>query len=117
MTDSKPTQTTVEARTMGFLCSYTPIEILWAGGVQPVRIGGHSGIIGKADGFMHPNMCQYVRACLDQALDGAYGSLEGAVFVNACDAMRRLSDAWARYTEASFVHVVDLPKGRTPADI
>jgi len=102
---------------IGFLCSYTPIEILLAGGFRPVRIGGHSGGIRKADGLMHPNMCQYVRACLDQAVEGAYGSLKGVVFVNACDAMRRLADVWAKYADTGFVHVVDLPKGRTPADI
>ena len=102
---------------MGWLCSYTPLEILLAAGFQPVRITGHSGAITRADGIMHPNMCQYVRACLDAALDGAYAHLEGAVFVNSCDAMRRLADAWVKYTDARFVHVVDLPKGRTDADV
>jgi len=110
-------QTLAGVPKLGWLCSYTPLEILLAAGFLPVRITGHYGAISKADGLMHPNMCQYVRACLDAALDGAYSNLEGAVFVNSCDAMRRLADAWAKYTDAKFIHVIDLPKGRGDADI
>lgn len=101
---------------MGWLCSYTPLEILLAAGFQPVRITGHTGAVQKADGLMHPNMCQFVRACLDAAVDGAYSTFEGAVFVNSCDAMRRLADAWRKYTDAKFVHMIDLPKGAGDAD-
>ncbi len=101
---------------MGWFCSYTPLEIIHAALLFPVRITGHSDPIIKADSFMHPNMCQYVRSCLDTALAGGYDHLEGAVFVNSCDAMRRLHDAWRKYISPGFTFIMDLPKGRSDAD-
>jgi benzoyl-CoA reductase/2-hydroxyglutaryl-CoA dehydratase subunit BcrC/BadD/HgdB len=101
---------------MGWFCSYTPLEILHAAGLLSYRITGHSDPIKKADAFMHPNMCQYVRSCLDTALADGYDFLDGAVFVNSCDAMRRLHDAWRKYVSPKFTLIMDLPKGRTDAD-
>jgi benzoyl-CoA reductase/2-hydroxyglutaryl-CoA dehydratase subunit BcrC/BadD/HgdB len=101
---------------LGWFCSYTPLEILHAAGLLPFRITGHSDPIRKADSYMHPNMCQYVRACLDTAMAGGYDHLEGAVFVNSCDAMRRLNDAWKKYITPRFTFIMDLPKGRSDLD-
>ena len=101
---------------MGWFCSYTPIEIFLAAGFTPIRIGGHSDPIAKADSYMHPNLCQYVRACLDRALEGDYDNYEGVVFVNSCDAMRRLFDVWKKHIPQKFTHIMDLPIGRSERD-
>jgi benzoyl-CoA reductase/2-hydroxyglutaryl-CoA dehydratase subunit BcrC/BadD/HgdB len=102
-----------DAPKMGWFCSYTPLEILYAAEFQPFRITGHSDTIKKADSFMHPNMFQYVRSWLDTALAGGYEHLQGAVFVNSCDAMRRLHDAWRKYVSQGFIFIIDLPRGRS----
>lgn len=109
-------RTLAGATKMGWFCSYTPLEVMYAAGFLPQLVSGHSDNIKKADGYMHPNMCQYVRACLDTALEGGYDHLDGAVFVNSCDAMRRLYDAWNKYVKPNFTFILDLPKGRTDAD-
>ncbi|MEW5947234.1 MAG: 2-hydroxyacyl-CoA dehydratase family protein [bacterium] len=101
----------------GWLCSYTPIEILHAAGMLPVRVFGHGGAIRKADSYMHPNLCPYVRSVLDAALDGGCGHLEGVVFVNSCDAMRRLRDVFGSYVNLGFNHLIDLPRGRSDGDV
>lgn len=105
--------TTLSTRRMGWLCSYTPLEIILGAGFTPMRIGGHSDPIAKADAYMHPNLCQYVRACLDSALEGKYANLDGVVFVNSCDAMRRLYDVWKKHSPNSFMAIIDLPIGRS----
>ncbi len=101
---------------IGWFCSYTPIEIIRAAGLRPVRVTGHSESIHKADGYMHRNLCPYVRSCLDEALDGHLDDLAGVIFVNSCDAMRRLYDAWRKYVGTKFTFLIDLPRERSAED-
>lgn len=96
---------------MGWFCGYTPLEIIHAAGLLPVRISGHSEPIRKADSLMHPNLCHYVKSCLDVGLSGESGPLAGTVFVNSCDAMRRLHDVWRNFVPNDFSTIIDLPRG------
>lgn len=45
-----------------YTCSYTPVEILDAFGLVPVRTLGRAGAPEVADSHLHPNLCSYVRA-------------------------------------------------------
>ncbi|MFH1538645.1 MAG: 2-hydroxyacyl-CoA dehydratase family protein [bacterium] len=101
---------------VGWLCSYSPLEILHAAGLLPVRVFGHGSAVRKADSHMHPNLCPYVRSVLDVALEGGCGHLRGMLFVNSCDAMRRLRDVFLSYVDLEFNHLIDLPRGRSDAD-
>jgi benzoyl-CoA reductase/2-hydroxyglutaryl-CoA dehydratase subunit BcrC/BadD/HgdB len=98
---------------MGWLCSYTPLELIYAAGFLPSRIDGHSEPVKNADSYIHPNFCQVVKSTIDVAIDGGYDSLDGVVFVNSCDAMRRLHDVWKRYVPAKFIHILDVPMGQS----
>ena len=102
---------------IGWFCGYTPVEVLFAAGFLPVRITGHTGSITKADSCLHANMCHYVRSALDAALNGSYDRLRGAVFINSCDAMRRLYDVWRMHVDMEFTFLLDLPRGQTAADV
>jgi len=102
---------------MGWFCGYTPLEVLYAAGFLPVRITGHTDSVTKADSCLHANMCQYVRSALDAALYGKYDEFKGAVFVNSCDAMRRLYDVWSKHVKMDFTFLLDLPRGRSAADV
>ncbi|NVM17416.1 MAG: 2-hydroxyacyl-CoA dehydratase [Candidatus Lokiarchaeota archaeon] len=93
------------------MCSYTPLELIYAGDFLPYRIIGHSEPPQNADSYIHPNFCQFVKSTIDVAIDGGYDFLEGVVFVNSCDAMRRLHDVWKRYVPTKFVHILDIPMG------
>jgi benzoyl-CoA reductase/2-hydroxyglutaryl-CoA dehydratase subunit BcrC/BadD/HgdB len=95
----------------GYFCSYTPVEILTAAGLQPYRIvPGPGRAITRADTYIDRNFCPYVRTCLGEALDGQYEFLSGLVMVNSCDAMRRLYDVWRYNIGGGFVHLLDLPR-------
>ncbi len=98
---------------MGWLCSYTPIELIYAAGFLPYRIDGHSNPPKIADSYIHPNFCQVVKSTIDIAVEGGYDFLEGVIFVNSCDAMRRLHDVWKRYVPAKFIHLLDIPMGQS----
>ncbi len=96
---------------MGWVCSYTPLELIYAAGFLPYRIDGHSDPVKNAHSYIHPNYCQFVKSALDIAVDGGYNFLDGAVFVNSCDAMRRLYDVWKRFIPSNFVYLLDIPMG------
>ena len=65
---------------IGWVCSYTPEEIIMAAGCQPFRLSGSGEPVKQADAYLHANLCPYVRGVFDQALEGAY-QLDGVVFV------------------------------------
>ncbi|MFX1239416.1 MAG: 2-hydroxyacyl-CoA dehydratase subunit D, partial [Promethearchaeota archaeon] len=93
------------------MCSYTPLELIYAAGFQPYRIEGHAREVNNSDSYTHANMCQVVRSTIDIAAEGGYDFLDGIIFVNSCDAMRRLHDVWKNFFPSKFIHLIDLPKG------
>jgi len=101
---------------VGWTCTYIPIEILEAAGLRPVRVLPESGAE-KADAYLDPNFCPYVKACLGKAMAGGYGDLEGIVIANSCDNMRRLYDAWHHYAPTPFVFLLDLPRVPTKKSV
>lgn len=96
---------------IGWFCAYTPLEILLAAGLQPLRIvPGPGRAMTRADSFIDRNYCPYVRTLLGEALDGHYRFLNGLVVVNSCDPMRRLYDVWRYNIGGDFIRLLDLPR-------
>ncbi len=93
---------------VAWFCAYTPLEILEAAGLEPVRQFGDPASLESADTYLHPAICPYVRACLAAAM--SEGGPHHAVFVNSCDGMRRLYDAWKDRFHGDFVYLMDLPR-------
>jgi benzoyl-CoA reductase/2-hydroxyglutaryl-CoA dehydratase subunit BcrC/BadD/HgdB len=108
--------TSTEQERIGWLCSYTPIELIVAAGFMPYRISGHVESPRAADTYMSPNMCQFVRSVVDNVAGGKYDDLRGVIFVNSCDPMRRLHDVWKRLRPGQFIYMVDLPVNQSQAD-
>ncbi|WP_287155841.1 2-hydroxyacyl-CoA dehydratase family protein [Candidatus Solincola tengchongensis] len=98
----------MSGREMAWFCAYTPVEVLMAAGFRPARRFGDPHGLEAADTHLHPALCPYVRACLAQALDRR--PPHHAVFVNCCDGMRRLYDAWKVLFPESFTFLMDLPR-------
>jgi len=63
----------------------------------------------RAGQLLHDNLCPHVKRILDRAMDDDLPDLYGMVFMNCCDAMRRLSDAWRATKPDHRVALVDLP--------
>jgi len=98
---------------VGWTCTYIPIEIVEAAGLTPARILPEPSSE-KADAYLDPNFCPYVRACLGKAMDGEYKGLSGIIVANTCDGMRRLYDAWCHYMPPGFAFILDVPRTRSP---
>lgn len=87
---------------VGYTCSYTPEEIIWAAGALPVRIFGAQKDIHLADIHLQSYCCSLVRGILEEALSNRLDFLDGIVFPHTCDSIQRLSDIWRLNGERQF---------------
>jgi benzoyl-CoA reductase subunit C len=94
---------------IAFFCSYTPEELLHAAGLVPIRLMGAARNISAADAHLPAYCCSVARTDLDMALEGELDFLEGAVFVQTCDTMQRLSDIWRINNQFPFHGDLVLP--------
>ncbi len=97
---------------VGWVCSYTPEEVIVAAGLTPYRMLGGAGSRESNPTLLPPNFCPFVRRLCAQGFDLVPQTLQGLVLVQSCDSMRRLSDVWARYLQPGLVHRLDLPRRR-----
>ncbi len=99
-------------KVVGYFCSYVPDEILTAAGLLPFRMRA-TGSTGTelADRYLNECNCSFVRNCFNTALKGEFEFLDGVVWVNSCDHVRRVYDNWKHKIDApSFLHLLSLPK-------
>lgn len=91
---------------IGYVCKYTPVEVLRAMGADPVLMEPSVSDFNLADTLMHPNICSYVKSVLEDAAGKNY---EGFILTSCCDSVRRLCDVLrTRYPE-KFIFMLDLP--------
>ncbi|GAN32310.1 MAG: hypothetical protein DYG83_10660 [Candidatus Brocadia sp. AMX2] len=104
---------------IGYFCSYTPVELIRAAGFHPVRIKGSEQESSAANEMLCGNICPYIKAVVDQKINGNLEDFKGMVFVNSCDGMRRLYDAWVKLDEGkkSFNYILDIPKNTDDAAV
>jgi benzoyl-CoA reductase/2-hydroxyglutaryl-CoA dehydratase subunit BcrC/BadD/HgdB len=96
---------------IGFTCAYTPVLLIEAAGFYPFRIFPESKAPDQAGHLLHDNLCPHVKKVLDRALADDLPGLEGMVFINSCDSMRRLADAWVDTRPDDKIFLLDLPSG------
>lgn len=101
---------------IGWVCTYTPIEIIIAAGFYPYRILPTTDP-SLANSYLDSNFCPYVRSCLGEALEKRSEYADNLIIVNSCDAMRRLYDAWRHYVRGTFIYLLDLPRDDSAKDI
>jgi benzoyl-CoA reductase subunit C len=94
---------------VGYFCSYTPEEIIYAAGAHPFRIFAAGENIHFADAHFQSYCCSLVRGALEGALAGNLDFLDGAVFPHTCDSIQRLSDIWRMNVKGPFHADIVLP--------
>jgi len=97
-------------KVVGYVCTYVPEEILFAADILPYRITGKgAGDTSLADAYLTRVNCSFARCCLEQGLRGEYDFLEGAVWINGCDHIRRCYDNWNAKIPRPFMHMLPVP--------
>lgn len=103
---------------IGYLCAFTPAEIITAAGFVPIRIKGDvNEPITKADTEMETIICPLVRSCFDMALKGNYEFLDGLVVPHACDSICRTYDIWKYNLNLPYAHFINMPHGTGDASL
>ncbi|TES84353.1 MAG: 2-hydroxyacyl-CoA dehydratase [Dehalococcoidia bacterium] len=103
---------------IGYLCAFTPAEVITAAGFVPVRIKGDvNEPITKADTEMETIICPLVRSCFDMALKGHYEYLDGLVVPHACDSICRTYDIWKYNLKLPYAHFINMPHGTDDASL
>lgn len=99
----------MDRKRIGFACAYTPLPLIIAARFAPYRVLPMTEAPDLAGGLLHDNLCPHVKRILDRALGGDLPKLSGMVFMNSCDAMRRLHDAWRTIPGGPPSVLIDLP--------
>jgi len=97
------------AKIAGFMCSYSPQELLHAAGYFPVRILGRAGNTPRADELLQAYACSFARSTLDSALAGEFNFLSLAMFSHTCDTMQNVADLWRRNRPETPTIIVSTP--------
>ena len=96
---------------IGYFCTYVPLELFTAAGMLPVRIrGAGCDDSGPADAYLSNRVCTFVRHSTTLALEEMYDFLDGAVFLNTCDHVRRANDVWKAKTGIGFFGMISVPR-------
>jgi len=98
-------------KVVGYVCSYLPEEILYAADILPYRITGQGcDDTSLADTYLARVNCTFARCCLENALTGRLDFLDGAVFLNGCDHIRRAFDNWEAHEKTRpFMYILPVP--------
>jgi len=97
------------SKVFGYFCTYTPVELLHAAGVHPVRLFGGTDDITRADELIQSFVCPFVRGVLDTALTGGFDYLDGIVHAYTCDATCGLFGIWQRNIKTDFTYMFAPP--------
>jgi len=100
---------------IGWLCTYTPEEIILSAGFTPTRILGEDRG-NKAEGYFPTNFCLYLKSSWESILNDI-NKLSAIVFVNSCDGMRRAYDTCKNYKPQTPSFMLDVPRINTDASL
>jgi len=115
--DRRGRELKAQGRTIvGYLCNFAPPEILEAAGLVPYRIRGDlREPVTRADQYVEPYGCPFVRNTFDLAVKDRYDFLDGLVMAHACDSVQRMYGIWTHYKPPGFSHMLNVPHTLGPA--
>lgn len=96
-------------KVIGWLCSYSPVELMHAAGMLPVRVLGSHEVQDVTDRYLFPTVCPFSRDALAQGLKGRYDYLDGLTMARTCSHVQGTFDNWRNYIPTPFIHFVWFP--------
>jgi benzoyl-CoA reductase/2-hydroxyglutaryl-CoA dehydratase subunit BcrC/BadD/HgdB len=96
---------------IGYSCSYIPEEIISSADCIPFRLRGRRDIrLESIDHYMGQVSCAYVKHLFETILRDDLNFLDGMLYVNTCDHMRRVYDNVKQYRKFEYTHLIGVPK-------
>lgn len=97
---------------IGYICKYTPVEIIEAFGEKAVRLDPGYKSHERAEALIHSNMCSFAKGVLENIIEN---NIEEVVLTACCDSIKRLYDVLK--DKVKFIHLLDLPRKKDPLAI
>ncbi|MCG0274894.1 MAG: acyl-CoA dehydratase activase [Thermosediminibacteraceae bacterium] len=94
---------------VGYVCKYTPVEIIEAFGETPVKLEPDSKSYEQAEALIHSNICSFAKGILENIIDN---HIEEVVLTSCCDSIKRLYDVLKE--RVKFIYLLDLPRKKDP---
>ncbi|HAP93395.1 MAG TPA: hypothetical protein DCM26_02070 [Desulfotomaculum sp.] len=105
-----------DKKIIGYLCIYTPLEILTALDIVPYRLFGNMREpITNADAYFPTLVCPFLRSILDLGLKGKYDFLDGSVMPHVCEVGEKLAHIWRTYIDLPYSFYIDTPHSKSEA--
>ncbi|HKZ95091.1 MAG TPA: 2-hydroxyacyl-CoA dehydratase family protein [Candidatus Bathyarchaeia archaeon] len=98
---------------VGWTCTYTPEEVIYASGALPVMVCGSLGETNLADAYMPSNSCSFARSCFNAALRGEFDYLDAFVESTSCDNREKTFDMWVNYSKVPNLYLINMPHTNT----
>ena len=98
-----------DRQAMGYICTYTPEEVIHAAGFTPVRLRTGPELPTQAEAHLQSFTCALCRSALHQALRGDLAFLSGLAFPHTCDTLQVLAGIWRESFPDLFVASVVQP--------
>jgi benzoyl-CoA reductase subunit C len=96
-------------KVVGYFCTYTPEEILYAADILPVRILGSHEPQDVTEAHIFGMFCPFCRDCLAQGLKGRYDYLDGVMIAQSCLHIRQAYTSWIKHIPADFSYYLPMP--------
>lgn len=97
---------------VGWTCSMVPEELIFAAGLEPVRVIGVPDQRGYSSEYFPSNFCSLVKGYLDMILSHQGGKLDGLILTPACNATEFLFDALKHEGAVDYLYMLDAPRKR-----
>jgi benzoyl-CoA reductase subunit C len=98
---------------LGWTCTYTPEEIIYAADALPVMVMGDLGTTMLADAYLPSNSCSFARSCFNAVLRGDYDYLDGYIESNSCDNRGKIFDMWTHQNRIRNTYFINTPHTNT----
>jgi benzoyl-CoA reductase subunit C len=100
-------------RVIGWSCTYTPEELIYAANALPVMVFGDVESTKLADIYLPVNTCSFARTCFNAALKGDYNYLDGFAASGSCDNRDKTFDMWRYHVKIPYMHFINTPHTRS----
>jgi len=94
---------------VGYFCTYTPEEILYAFDILPVRILGTHEPPNISSSHIPGMFCPFSRDVLAQGLLGRYDHLDGIILAQSCLHLRGAFSSWEIHRGPIWNHYLPMP--------
>jgi len=100
-------------RYMGYLCTYTPIELIHAAGFVPVRLFAGPGEVEQAYAHVPDFICPFLKRVIQRAAGGGYAALSGLIQGYTCDAACGVVNTIKEIMPEKPVFSIPIPYGKS----